>query len=75
MSTPQFRVGDRVVKNPTGWIPSAFDAWGAGEGVGVVLGVYEQQTGVPSLGEYDVRWPAGRATQAQAELLPAPPDP
>jgi hypothetical protein len=57
--------GDRVVKNPATWTPSEFDAWGAGEGVGVVVDRLDDAT-------LDVRWPAGRAYQRADELLPAP---
>ena len=63
----RFAVGDRVVKDPAGWIPTDFDAWGAGEGIGVVVEVD------PALYLADVRWPAGQAWQAFAELLPVPP--
>jgi hypothetical protein len=31
------KIGDRVVKNPETWMPSEFDAWGAGVGVGVIV--------------------------------------
>jgi hypothetical protein len=33
----KFRPGDRVVKVPAAWRPSAFDSWGAGERVGVAV--------------------------------------
>lgn len=77
-----FKIGDRVIKNPATWLPSEFDQWGAGEGVGVVVeppwshdnGVFDGGGGaeaecVPCV---DVRWPHGRAFQRCDELLPAP---
>ena len=30
----KLKVGDKVIKNHSLWIPSEFDSWGAGEGVG-----------------------------------------
>lgn len=81
------KIGDRVVKNPATWRPSQFDAWGAGDGVGVIVpppavwgadanGVYLagavfEQDCVPCV---DVRWPNGRCSQRVDELLPAPDD-
>lgn len=62
-----FAVGDRVVKDPSGWIASEFDAWGAGEGVGEVVDADDTHV--------DVRWPGGRAYQLPSELLPAPTPP
>lgn len=56
-----FQVGDRVVKNPATWKPSAFDAW-AGIGTGEVLCV-EVAPGI-----VDVRWPGGRCYQYVDEL-------
>ena len=73
-----FKIGDRVVKNPATWRPSEFDGWGAGEGVGVIAdppwedhidGVWPGANEEPCV---DVVWPAGRAFQYTAELLPAP---
>jgi hypothetical protein len=66
-----FRVGDRVVRNPATWVPNDFDAWGRGQGVGVVV---EPPFAVEDLGEADVRWPGGRCFEAVAGLLPAPAD-
>ncbi len=56
------KVRDKVLKNPDRWIPSDFDAWGAGEGVGEILEVF------PDIGLVDVRWPAGKAFQYMYEL-------
>lgn len=56
-----FRIGDRVVKDPAGWRPSEFDAWGAGVGVGEVVAVVDAET-------VDVRWPAGRCYQLGSEV-------
>lgn len=68
-STPRFNVGDRVVKNPVGWIPSVFDDWGAGEGVGLVVAV---TMNVIDMDLMEVEWPNGRACQRPFELLLAP---
>jgi hypothetical protein len=64
-----FRVGDRVIKNPATWIPNDFDAWGRGQGVGVVV---EPPFAVEDLSEVDVCWPNGRCFEAIAGLLRAP---
>ena len=62
-----FNPGDKVIRDPAGWVSSDFDAWGAGVGVGVVV---EPPTSVgPSF--VDVRWPSGRCFQLVSELLPA----
>lgn len=60
-----FKIGDQVVKNPETWIPSDFDSWGAGEGVGVIVEPPFE------LDEHsvDVRWPGGRCFQKKSELL------
>ena len=65
-----FHVGERVIKNPAEWRPNAFDSWGRGQGIGVVV-----ESPIP-LGpdEVDVRWPGGRCFEWARELLPAPPD-
>lgn len=63
-----FQVGKRVVRNPATWQPNAFDRWGRGLGVGVVV-----DPPFP-LGsdEVDVRWPGGRCFEWVEQLLPAP---
>jgi len=66
---PTYKPGDRVVKNPATWRPSEFDAWGAGEGVGIVV---RPPFAIP-LDEVDVEWPSGRAFQKADELLPDDP--
>ncbi len=71
LDSPQRRFvnGDRVVKNAATWIVNAFDDWGRGIGVGVVVEppfFLEPET-------VDVRWPSGRCFEATAGLLPAPP--
>lgn len=63
-----FRIGDRVVKNPTTWQVSEFDLWGRGMGVGVVV---EPPFAVDDLDEVDVRWPSGRCFEKVIGLLPA----
>jgi hypothetical protein len=57
----RFRLGDRVEKNPATWRPNTFDAWGRGEGVGVVV---EPPFAIDDLELVDVRWPAGRCMEA-----------
>ncbi len=64
-----FRVGDLVVKNAAAWRASAFDSWGRGRGVGVVV---EPPFALDNT-DVDVRWPAGRCFEFVRELLPAPP--
>jgi hypothetical protein len=62
-----FLAGALVVKNPATWTESKFDAWGAGDGIGVVIRPpFELDDGV------DVRWPGGREFRKMRELLPAP---
>lgn len=56
-----FRPGDRVEKNPATWRPNTLDAWGRGEGVGVVV---EPPFEIDDLELVDVRWPAGRCMEA-----------
>jgi hypothetical protein len=55
-------VGDKVKKNPATWEPSDFDRWGAGEGVGTVVEIVDDEA-------IDVRWPNGLAYQKRHELL------
>lgn len=64
------RVGDRVVKNPETWQPNDFDAWGRGQGVGIVV-----EPPFPlDPSEVDVRWSGGRCFEAVAGLLPVQPE-
>lgn len=70
-----FRVGDRVVKDPEGWVASESDGWGAGEGVGVVVAIRDWPDPEEGLGCLDVKWPAGAAFQHPSELRPAPDQP
>lgn len=61
---PELPVGTRVVRQPTTWQSNAFDAWGRGEGIGVVV-----EPPFPlDPGEVDVRWPAGRCFELRAGL-------
>lgn len=65
----RFQVGDRVVKNPALWRPSAHDAWGLGGGVGVVRADRLESS---FRGGISVQWPSGRCYHHARELLPAP---
>lgn len=61
---PELPVGTRVVRQPATWQPNAFDAWGRGVGIGVVV-----EPPFPlDPGEVDVRWPAGRCFELRAGL-------
>lgn len=65
MSQTEPQVGDRVVRSPQ-WQPNPeFDAWGRGEGIGVVVS--------PPFplddGTVDVRWPAGRCFEPKVGLI------
>ncbi len=55
-------IGDKVAKNPAGWIASEFDRWGAGFGVGEIVEVIDD-------GSVDVVWPNGRSCHKPCELL------
>jgi hypothetical protein len=66
--TNRFAIGDRVVKNPAMWKPNAFDDWGRGEGVGVVV----EPPFHMNDDEVDVRWPHGRCFESTGQLLLAP---
>jgi len=57
-----FKVGDKVRKNPATWdaMPD-FDAWGRGEGIGVVVGI-------PWDDFVDVRWTGGLCYEPVAGL-------
>lgn len=65
----RFKVGDRVIKNAGTWVVNAFDDWGRGIGVGIVVEppFYLEPEMV------DVRWPHGRCFETVVGLLPAPP--
>jgi len=64
----KFKIGDRVVRNPATWKPNELDAWGRGQGVGIVIEppFHLGDTAV------DVRWTCGRCFEEVAGLLPAP---
>jgi hypothetical protein len=60
-----FKIGSKVIKNPETWIPSDFDNWGAGEGIGeIVEPPFELDDD-----SVDVVWPAGRCFQQKSELV------
>ncbi len=69
MSNP-IKVGDKVIKNPATWEAGAFDAWGAGIGIGVVV----EPPFMLDSDMVDVRWSNGRAFQKIRELMRAPRD-
>ncbi len=58
-------IGDKVIKNEKTWIPNAFDEWGRGIGVGIVV---EPPFELPDE-EVDVRWPAGRCFEFVEQLI------
>ncbi len=63
----KFKVGDYVKKNPDKWVPSDFDSWGRGEGIGqIVEPPYELDDN-----EVDVRWSGGRCFEFTDQLLHA----
>jgi hypothetical protein len=51
-----FKPGNSVVKNPTGWISSMSDRWGAGEGVGIVTDLLTEFDDGKTV---NVKWPTG----------------
>ena len=64
----KFAVGDRVVKSPLTWRKNAFDEWGRGLGIGVIVEApfrLEEAS-------VDVRWPCGRCFEDISGLLPPP---
>ena len=63
------RVGDFVVKNEALWCPNAFDGWGRGVGVGVIV---EPPFAMDDYG-HDVMWPGGRCFEKYDQLLPTTP--
>lgn len=65
----RFKIGDRVLKDAATWVPNAFDDWGRGIGVGVVV----EPPFLLDATEVDVRWPHGRCFEKVAGLRPAPP--
>lgn len=60
----KLKTGDKVIKNPANWIPSEFDDWGRGIGVGIVVEPPFQL----NEDEVDIRWPAGRCFEKENEL-------
>ena len=61
----KFNIGDKVIKNPEKWVANDFDAWGRGEGIGVVV----EPPFAMDDDEVDVRWPAGRCFEEVEWLL------
>lgn len=55
------KVGSKVIKNPATWVKTEGDGWGAGKGIGVVVGLGPE-------GLVDVRWPGGREMRPRQEL-------
>jgi len=54
------KVGDKVIKNVNTWIPSEFDIWGRGIGIGEVIVVDDF---------IDVRWNGGRCYEHSTQLI------
>jgi hypothetical protein len=65
----RFVEGDWVIKNPDTWQANAFDDWGRGLGVGLVVEAPFPMT----CDECDVIWPHGRCFENGAGLLSVPP--
>ena len=65
----EYRVGDKVIRNESTWVPNAFDSWGRGVGVGEVV----EPPFALEPDSVDVRWPAGRCFEFVSQLLPASP--
>jgi len=61
----ELNVGDRVIKNEQTWIPTEFDSWGRGEGIGVIV---EPPFGLND-NEVDVRWVSGRCFEFKNQLI------
>ena len=57
--------GTKVIKNPDTWVPTEFDGWGRGEGVGTIV---EPNVELGD-NEVDIRWPAGRCVERIEELI------
>ncbi len=62
-----FKIGDFVKKNPETWVPSDFDSWERGIGVGQIV----EPPFLMEENEVDVRWPTGRCFEFKEQLLPA----
>lgn len=61
----KFNIGDKVIKNEKTWQPNDFDAWGRGEGVGIVVEPpFELDDN-----EVDVRWKNGRCFEYTEQLI------
>ena len=50
--TQYFKIGDNVVKNKDFWVTNDFDQWGRGNGIGIIIEVFDTHL--------DIRWPAGK---------------
>ncbi len=60
------KAGDKVVKDESNWIPNEFDSWGRGEGVGVIVEVFDD--GEFSELTLDVRWPTGKCYENKNQI-------
>jgi len=58
------KVGDKVIKNEDNWIPTEFDGWGRGIGVGIVV-----EPPFDLEGDVDVKWPTGRCFETIDQLI------
>lgn len=62
---PEFKIGDKVIKNEKTWQPNNFDEWGRGVGIGIIVEPpFEMDDN-----EVDVRWTGGRCFEYTEQLI------
>lgn len=57
-------IGDKVVKDEENWIANAFDSWGRGVGIGIIV----KSPHKLDEDEVDVKWPNGRCFEYKNQL-------